>query len=64
MVDRATALQWSYLPWSIGPPHCNGAIYHGRQGHRIAVELSTKNETSATFLTAPSRPEHLNFLNI
>ena len=41
LVDSATALQWRYLPWSTGPLHCNGAIYHGRQGHRIAMELST-----------------------
>ena len=41
LVDRSTALQWSHLPRSTGPPHCNGAIYHGRQGHRIAMELST-----------------------
>ena len=64
LVDRATALQWRYLPRSTGPLHCGGAIYHGRQVHCIAVALSTMVDRSIAlqwrYLPWSTGPLHCN----
>ena len=64
LVDSATALQWRYLPWSTGPLHCNGVIYHGRQVRCIAMALSTMVDRSIAlqwrYLPWSTGPLHCN----
>ena len=64
LVDSATALQWRYLPWSTGPLHCNGVIYHGRQVRCIAMALSTMVARSVAlqwrYLPRSTGPLHCN----